>query len=50
MEFLPIMINRAGVLIASEVIRGMLSSSIIAPSPAFSYLNPLFSSVGHFAR
>lgn len=37
MEFLPIMINRAGVLIASEVIRGMLELSC---DPVSSHLPP----------
>lgn len=43
MEFLPIMINRAGVLIASEVIRGIpelscnpVSSHFLLPFPLFS--------------
>lgn len=52
MEFLPIMINRAGVLIASEVIRGMpelscnpVSSHLRRRSPSLIHCCLLFASL-----
>lgn len=46
MEFLPIMINKVGVVIALEVISGMLELSCnpvsLHPSLRFPFLNALF--------